>query len=134
MSSSNNDNNLFYNFITIILNADKSIRWVGITDNTGAILNQRVREGLKLFLTTEENSEFARNSITRHKARIKFESRLGKLTYAFRRYEKMSRCLIPINESYYMFFTMDFQENNFDNIIMEKIIPLIKKEEKFQLL
>jgi hypothetical protein len=26
----------------------------------------------------------------------------------FRRYTRMSRCLIPINENYYLIFTMDF--------------------------
>ena len=57
---------------------------------------------------------------------------MGKLTYVFRRYTRMSRCLIPINENYYLIFTMDFDESNFDKIIMEKIIPLIKQEkEKF---
>ncbi len=40
----------------------------------------------------------------------------------------MSRCIIPINEKYYLFLAMDFEENNFDKIIMEKIVPLIKKE------
>ena len=44
----------------------------------------------------------------------------------------MSRCLIPINENYYLIFTMDFDQYDFDKIIMEKIIPLIKQEkEKF---
>ena len=55
---------------------------------------------------------------------------MGKLTYLFRRYSRMSRCLIPINENYYLIFTMDFEESNFDKIIMEKIIPLIKQEEE----
>ncbi len=59
---------------------------------------------------------------------------MGKLTYLFRRYKKMSRCIIPINEIYYLFFAMDFEENNFDKIIMEKIILLIKGEkDKFVL-
>ena len=63
---------------------------------------------------------------------------MGELTYTFRRYKKLSRCLIPINnnnnknENYYLLLTLDFDEYNFDKIIMEKIIPLIKKEkEKF---
>ena len=42
----------------------------------------------------------------------------------------MSRCIIPINEKYYLLLTMDFEENNFDKIIMEKIVPLIKKEKE----
>jgi hypothetical protein len=57
---------------------------------------------------------------------------MGELTYTFRRYTRMSRCLIPINENYYLLLTMDFDQYNFDKIIMEKIIPLIKQErEKF---
>ncbi|HEU5461091.1 MAG TPA: hypothetical protein VFU79_02350 [Nitrososphaeraceae archaeon] len=44
----------------------------------------------------------------------------------------MSRCLIPINENFYLILTMDFDKYYFDNIIMKKIIPLIQQEkEKF---
>ena len=40
--------------------------------------------------------------------------------------------MIPINENFYLILTMDFEENNFDRILIEKIIPLIKQEkEKF---
>ena len=52
---------------------------------------------------------------------------MGKLTYLLRRHEKLTRSIIPINENYYLLFTMDFEENNFDKIIMEKIIPLVKE-------
>jgi len=82
-------------------------------------------------LTKEENQESAVNTIIRQKTRTKFEPKIGKLSYAIGRYEKLSRCLIPINENYYLILTMDFEENNFDKIIMEKIIPLIKKEKFF---
>jgi hypothetical protein len=122
------DNEFHSAFIENIINCNQSIRWVGITDHDGTIINEKVRQGLKLFLTKEENNEFAKNSIIRHKARLKFESKMGKLIYAFRRYEKMSRCIIPINENYYLFLTMNFEESNFDNIIIEKIIPFIQQE------
>ena len=125
------DNTRFFSaFTQSILNLDRSIRWVGLTDQNGIIINERDREGLKPLLTIEENHNFAVNTITRHKTRLKFESKMGKLTYLFRRYSRMSRCLIPINENYYLIFTMDFEESNFDKIIMEKIIPLIKQEEE----
>ena len=127
------DNTKFlFTFTKNILNSDKSIRWVGITDQNGIIINERDREGLKPFLTPEENHEWAIRTINRHKTRFKFESKMGELTYLFRRYTRMSRCLIPINENYYLIFTMDFDQYNFDKIIMEKIIPLINQEkEKF---
>jgi hypothetical protein len=94
-----------------------------------------IEKDFKPFLTIEENHDFAVNTITRHKTRFNLESKMGKLTYLFRRYTRMSRCLIPItnNENnYYWILNMDFDENHFDKIIMEKIIPLIKeKKEKF---
>jgi len=128
----NNTTKFLYAFTKNILNFNKSIRWIGITDQDGNIINERDREGLKPFLTIEENHQWAIRTITRHKTRLQFELKMGKLTYLFRRYSRMSRCLIPINENYYLIFTMDFEESNFDKIIMEKIIPLINQEkEKF---
>jgi hypothetical protein len=125
----------FSAFTQSILNLDKSIRWVGITDQNGIIINERDREGLNPLLTIEENHDFAVNTITRHKTRFNLESKMGKLTYLFRRYTRMSRCLIPItnNENnHYLILNMDFDENHFNKIIMEKIIPLInEKKEKF---
>ena len=51
---------------------------------------------------------------------------MGELTYTFRRYTKMSRFLILINiehnQYYYLILNIDCEENNFDKIIMEKII------------
>ena len=133
--SANEDNDFtkfLFTFTQNILNSDRSIRRVGITDQNGNIVNERDREGLQPFLTIEETHEWAIRTITRHKTRFDLESKMGKLTYLFRRYTRMSRCLIPINENYYLIFTMDFDQYDFDKIIMEKIIPLIKQEkEKF---
>ena len=132
-NDSNNDNNKFlYTFTKNILDSDKSIRWVGVIDKNGIIINEQYREGLKPLLTKEENQESAINTITRHKTRTKFEPKIGKLTYTLGRYENVSRSTIPLNENYYLLLTIDFEENNFDEIIMEKIIPTINKEkEKF---
>ena len=40
---------------------------------------------------------------------------------------------MPINneKNYYLILTMEFEENNFDKIIMEKIIPFQQEKEKF---
>jgi hypothetical protein len=44
----------------------------------------------------------------------------------------LNHSTIPINENYYLLLTMDFEEKNFDKIIMEKILPFVKEEkEKF---
>ena len=108
--------------------------WVAITDQDGNIINEQNREGLKLLLTKEENQESAINTIIIQKTRTKFEPKIGKLSYAIVRYEKLSRSIIPINneKNYNLILTMEVEENNFDKIIMKKIIPLIQQEkEKF---
>ena len=131
-TDNDNTTKFLYAFTQSILNIDRSIRWVGITDQNGIIINERYREGLKLMLTIEENHDFAINTINRHKTRLKFEPKMGELTYTFRRYTRMSRCLIPINNYYYLILTLDFDQYDFDKTITEKIIPLIKREkEKF---
>ena len=133
MSRNDTDDTKFLHaFTKNILKSDKSIRWVAITDQDGNIINEQNREGVKLLLTKEENQESAINTIIRQKTRTKFEPKIGKLSYALGRYQKMSRSLIPINENFYLILTIDFEENNFDRILIEKIIPLIKQEkEKF---
>ena len=137
MSSERKDDNdienteFLYTFSQSILNSDKSIRWVAITDQDGNIIKeQNRREEYESHLTKEENQESAINTIIRQKTRSKFEPKIGKLSYAIGRYEKLSRCLIPINNenNYYLILTMDFDQYDFDKIIMEKIIPIIKEK------
>ena len=126
----NNTTKFLYAFTQKVLNSDRSIRWVAITNQDGIILNEQNREGFDSLLTEEENQESAINTIIRQKTRTKFEPKIGKLSYALGRYQKLSRCLIPINENYYLILTMDFDQYNFDKIIMEKIIPLIKENKE----
>jgi hypothetical protein len=56
---------------------------------------------------------------------------MGELTYTFRRYTRMSRCLIPINENYFLILTLDFDRYDFDKIITTKIISLIQREKHY---
>jgi hypothetical protein len=112
------------------LNLDPSIRWVGISDNTGVLLNVVYKEGVTLLLSNEENEEYASNAIKRHKTRITFESKMGKMNYAVGRYEKLIRATIPIDSNYYLLITLDVEAKDYDNIIIEKVIPFVEKEKE----
>jgi hypothetical protein len=122
------DYEFLYAFTKDLLKVDKTITWIGIANNFGVLLNVEYRRGLIPLLTEEENEEYASSTITRHKTRIKFESKIGKLVYALGRYQKLNRVTIPINENYYLLVALDAEVKDFDSTIMEKIIPLIKKE------
>jgi hypothetical protein len=109
---------------------DPFIRWVGISDNTGVLLNVAYKEGVTLLLSNEENEEYASNAVKRHKTRITFESKMGKMNYAVGRYEKLIRATIPINSNYYLLITLDVEAKDYDIIIIEKVIPFVEKEKE----
>jgi hypothetical protein len=112
-----------------VLNLNKSIRWVGITNEHGVQLAEKYREALQPLLTRQENEEYASHTIARHKKRIKFESKIGQLDYALVKYEKIIRAIIPItNNNYYLLISVDFEETDFDRIIMKEINPFLESQ------
>jgi hypothetical protein len=122
------DYEFLYAFSKEVLNLDKYIRWVGIANKFGILLNTEHREGLKPFLTEEENEDYASLTVTRQKTRTKFEPKVGKLIYAAGRYEKLNRATIPINDNYYLLVALDVELKNFEEVIMEKVIPLVESK------
>ena len=122
------DYEFLYAFSRDVLRVDESIRWIGITNKFGVLLNVEQKEGEAPFLTEEEQEEYVSNSITRDK-KIRFESKIGKQTYAFGRYKKLSRATIPIiSDGYYMLLIFDAKATSFDEVIMKKVLPLTEKE------
>jgi hypothetical protein len=127
------DYEFLYSFGEQLLDLQESLRWVGIANRYGVLLSVEQRDNLKPFMTEEENEEYAANAVKRYTTRIKFQTKIGKLNYAFGKYEKISRVTIPINQYYYLLLTFDPEEKNYDDLIMNKIVPLIRKyDDKFR--
>jgi len=124
MSNTNNDS--FEIVSKEILEISSSLRWIAIADSEGHLLNITRRGGLDPLMNREENQEYTLNAIARHKSRIKFEDKLGKLIYSLGKYEKLARIVTPINNKYYILLTMDVEEPHIDSIMTEQIIPKIK--------
>jgi hypothetical protein len=127
------DYDFLYSFTKAILNLDDSIIHAGIMNKYGVLLNVEHKDRITPLLTDEENEEYASQSITRHKKRIEFEPKIGKVLYAFGRYKKVDRATVPINDDYYMLLMFQ-REQNLTNrshqIIIDKILPLVETERK----
>jgi hypothetical protein len=116
-----------------ILNLDDSIIHVGIMNNYGVLLNVEHKNHITPLLSDEENEEYASQSITRHKKRIEFEPKIGKVIYAFGRYKKVDRATVPINDDYYMLLMFKREQhstNRSHQIIREKVLPLVEIKRK----
>ena len=109
-----------------ILKINSSLRWIAIADSSGTLLNIARRDGLEPLMTRQENQEYTLNAITRHKSRLKFEDKLGRLVYSLGKYEKLIRIVTPINNKYYVLLTVDVEEPHIDSLMREQIIPKLK--------
>lgn len=124
MSKSNKDH--FESLSKEILKINSSLRWIAIANSNGTLLNIARRDGLEPLMTRQENQEYTLNAITRHKSRLKFEEKLGRLVYSLGKYEKLVRIVTPINNKYYVLLTVDVEEPHIDSLMREQIIPKIK--------
>ena len=118
-------NTVLEGFVLNVLALDKSIRWVGVASSEGELLLVKRRKDLVPLMTYEENQEYTLSAINRHKSRVKFQEKIGKLLYALGKYEKLTRVVAPINDNFYLLITFDVEELNFDYLMLEKVIPFV---------
>jgi hypothetical protein len=98
----------------------------------GKIMATAERRGLKPLLTPEERAQYAITAATRQYTRLRWEYLLGKINYATSHYAKIVRATIPIADensrlSYVLLLSFDVEVENVHDVIMKKIIPLVRK-------
>ena len=112
-----------------ILQSDSSVRFVGIPNKMGRQIVSSYRYGLILLLTPQEIEMFAIESVLRMNTRKDFESKLGKPIYSFTLYEKIKRATITLESEEYPILMIIFDiKADHEHIIMDKILPIIRKE------
>jgi len=120
------DYEFIYTFCEELLNLDMSLRWIGISNKYGVLINVEQRQGLQPLMSEEESEEYAAAAVSRYRTRVKFQTKIGKLNYAVGRYVNVTRVTVPISNEYFVLLTVD-KEINYDDIILKKIIPFIEK-------
>ena len=119
-------------FCRKVVALDKSIRFVGIAEDDGKLVGFAERRGLKPLLTPEERAQYAITAANRQHTRLRWEYMLGKINFATSHYAKVIRATVPItNDSgelyYVLLLSFDADAENVEQLIMKKIIPLVKK-------
>jgi hypothetical protein len=112
-----------------IIESDKTIRFVGISNKMGNQIISRYRNGLTPLLTPTEIEMYAMQTVLRMNTRKDFELKLGKPIYSFTLYQKVKRVTITLENKEYPILMASFDvESDHDNIIVNKILPLINEE------
>ena len=126
-SSSDSPPTIFEEFCQLILDADESIRFVGIATLTGAILSLKYRANLTPLLTREETASSIKYSIWRMESRRGVEEKLGKTLYVIATYEKLKRATIPVGQDGNSILIISFDNGcDAESIIRNKILTIIK--------
>lgn len=122
----------FQEFCNNVIALDKSVRFAAIADEDGKLVATSERKDLKPLLTPEERAQYAITAATRQYTRLRWEYLLGKINYATSHYAKLVRATIPIADensrlSYVLLLSFDVDAENVHDVIMKKIIPLVRK-------
>jgi hypothetical protein len=124
--------NIFEEFCREVVELDPKIRFAGISDVDGKLEATADRKGLVPLLSAEERAQYAITAATRQYTRLRWEYRLGKISYASSHYTKLIRATIPIADensrlAHVLLLSFDADADNFHQIITKKIIPLVAK-------
>ena len=112
-----------------ILESDKTIRFVGISNKMGNQIISRYRSGLVPLLTPKEIEMYAMKSVLRMNTRKDYESKLGKPIYSFTLYQKIKRVTVTLENREYPILLASFDiEADHENVIVNKILPMISEE------
>ena len=112
-----------------IIESDKAIRFVGISNKMGNQIISRYRTGLTPLLTPKEIEMYALQSVLGMNTRKDYESKLGKPIYSFTLYQKLKRVTVTLENKEYPILLASFDiEADHDNIIVNKLLPMINEE------
>jgi hypothetical protein len=106
-----------------VLNCDDQIRYVGIYDY--GELYDKMKPGIKNYLTKEETELSLSQAIYRWATRKKTVSKIGKPIFAMAKYEKIYRITIPIGGAGLILISAELSANV--NEIADKALAIQSK-------
>ena len=106
-----------------ILDADTKIRYVGVYDY--GELYDKMRQGVKSYLTREETEMSLSHAIYRWSTRKKTSEKIGKPMFAITKYEKIFRLTVPIGGAGIILISTELDADVLR--IVEKIVEIKNK-------
>jgi hypothetical protein len=85
------------NLCNIIIKLDRNIRFVGIVNNKGEVIEGGFQEGVEPLLEESEEQEMYVNSLSNMALLQNFSDRLGKVKYSLTEYQKIALMTFPLD-------------------------------------
>jgi len=93
--------------VSMLMEANKYVRYAAICDNDGKILWNSYRNGVKNILTLEETKSTLKRALNTWKARDELSAKIGKGRFAIVGYDKIKRITVPLKNDHMLFLSVE---------------------------
>jgi len=111
---------------SMIMEANKYVRFAAVCDNDGQILWNSHRNEVNNILTLEETKDSLKRSLETWKVRDELSAKIGNGKYAIVAYDKIKRITVPLQNNHMLFVSVEGEKPEWVGDIM-KIVSYAQK-------
>ncbi len=112
--------------VSMILEANKNVRYACICDDDGKILWNSRRNDIQSLMTLEETKASLKRACENWKDRDKLSAKIGRGRYAIVDYEKLKRITVPLRNNHLLYIHVEGDKPEYIGDIM-KIVDWVAK-------
>jgi hypothetical protein len=105
--------------VSMIMEANKNIRYAAICNSKGKILWNSHRNNVKNILTLEETKATLKRALDTWKERDELSSKIGKGRFAVVGYDKIKRITVPLKKNHMLFLSVEGDKPEFMGDILK---------------
>jgi hypothetical protein len=117
------------NLCDIIIRLDRNIRFAGIVNNKGEVIEGGFQEGVEPLLEGLDEQEMYANSLSNMKLLQNFSDRLGKVKYSLTEHQEIALMTFPLDNGILCLsvYSKDTNVDKLKNTILEIISTQINR-------
>jgi len=112
--------------VSMLLEANKDVRYACICDSDGKILWNSRRNDIKSLMTLEETKASLKRACENWKDRDKLSAKIGKGKFAIVGYEKIKRITVPLKNNHMLFLSVEGDKPEYIGDIL-KIVKYVEE-------
>ena len=107
------------NLVSMLLEANKAIRYACVCDADGKILWNSRRNDIESLMTLEDTNASLKRALENWKERDKLSAKIGRGRYSIVDYEKIKRVTVPLKDNHLLYVHVEADQPAYIGDIMK---------------
>ena len=107
------------NLVSMLLEANKAIRYACVCDADGKILWNSRRNNIENMMTLEDTNASLKRALENWKERDKLSAKIGRGRYSIVDYEKIKRVTVPLKDNHLLYVHVEADQPAYIGDIMK---------------